>query len=242
MTSCYLTIDDSPSPHTDAMIDFLDERKIKALLFVRGDMIDKYGMNSLTRAVKHGHIIGNHSYSHSRFGNLSYDESIAEIEKADAFINEVYACANMKRTGYYFRFPYLDRGDGNPAERHFDNVADADINDDPRIIKIQNYLHDKGYVQPFDQCNHPYYQNVSIKNAADCLMTYSSFDWMMTNRHKGKWDYKTIDDLKTKIDHSDMKDHKGNILIFHDQDETFETFKSLIDHMINKGYTFLSFR
>jgi len=242
MTSCYLTIDDSPSPHTDAMIDFLDERKIKALLFVRGDMIDKHGMESLIRAVKRGHVLGNHSYSHKRFGELSYDEAIAEIEKTDTLIDDVYVRSGIKRTGYYFRFPYLDRGDGDPVERHFDNVVEANINDDPRIIKIQNYLHDKGYTQPFDLCTHPYYQNASIKNAADCLMTYSSFDWMMTDRHKGKWDYKTIDDLKTKIDHSDMKNHQGNILIFHDQDETFETFKSLIDHMINKGYTFLDFQ
>jgi peptidoglycan/xylan/chitin deacetylase (PgdA/CDA1 family) len=239
MTSCYLTIDDSPSPHTDEMYDYLIDKKIPALLFVRGDLLEK-NTNPIVRAIKHGFIIGNHSYAHKPFGDLSYEEAIADIEKCECLINDAYSQTDIKRPGKYFRFPYLDRGNGDRIERYFETVSDIDINDDPKVQKIQKYLHDKDFTQPF-KTDHPLSQNTSIASAADCLMTYSAFDWMLTARHIGKWDYKNIDDLKSRIDDSDMNTHHGNISIFHDQDETLDTFKSLIDHMIITGYKFLDF-
>ena len=240
MTSCYLTIDDSPSSHTDEMIDYLVDKKIPALLFVRGDLLED-NPAPIIRAIQKGFVIGNHSYAHKPFGEYTYEQAIDDIEKCDRLIDQAYEHSGIKRPGKYFRFPYLDRGDGDCIERHFEQSSNIDINTDERAIKIQNYLRDNGFVQPF-QTNHPLYQNQSIASAADCLMTYSSFDWMLTKRHIGKWDYKNIDDLKHRIDESDMKQYDGNITIFHDQKETFDTFKSLIDHMIIKGYKFLDFQ
>jgi peptidoglycan/xylan/chitin deacetylase (PgdA/CDA1 family) len=240
MTSCYLTIDDSPSSHTDEMIDYLVDKKIPALLFVRGDLLEG-NPAPIIRAIKHGFVIGNHSYAHKPFGEYTYEQAIDDIEKCDRLIDQAYEKSSIKRPGKYFRSPYLDRGDGDRIERHFEQSSNIDINADERVIKIQNYLCDNGFTQPF-KTNHPLYQNQSIASAADCLMTYSSFDWMLTKRHVGKWDYKNIDDLKHRIDESDMKKFDGNITIFHDQEETFDTFKSLIDHMIIKGYKFLDFQ
>lgn len=238
MATCYLTIDDSPSPHTDDLIAFLDERGIQALFFARGDLIEG-NPEPIIRAIEKGHVIGNHSYSHRPFGELSYDEAIADIEQCEELINDSYMIAGVERHGKYFRFPYLDRGNGDHIERHFDMVTDIDVNTDEKVKKIQKYLTDNNFTQPF-KTNHPIYNNPSIANAADSMMTFTSYDWMMTDRHKGKWDYKNIDDLKRRIDDSDMKNHSGNITIFHDQAETFETFKSLIDHMILSGYEFIS--
>lgn len=237
MSSCFLTIDDSPSSNTDDMINFLVQKKIPALLFIRGDLCEA-NPEPIVRAIEKGFVIGNHSYSHKPFGDLSYDEAINEIEQCDELINDCYQIAGVKRHGKYFRFPYLDRGNGDRIERHFTNITDVDINNDEKVKKIQNYLRSHGYTQPF-KTNHPIYKNPSIAHAADCLMTFTSYDWMMTERHKGKWDFKTIEDLKHRINNSDIKNHNGNILIFHDQDETFEVFKSLIDHMIYAGYDFM---
>jgi peptidoglycan/xylan/chitin deacetylase (PgdA/CDA1 family) len=238
MTTCYLTIDDSPSPHTDEMIDFLIERKIPALLFCRGDFIEQ-NPAPIIRAIKHGFVIGNHSYSHKPFGDLSYSDAVADIEKCETLIDQCYTAANIPKHGNYFRFPYLDRGNGDRIERHFENVSDININADDKVQALQDYLKNKAYAQPF-QTNHPLYKNHSIANATDCLMTYTSFDWMLTERHKGKWDYKSIEDLKKRIDNDAlMAQSKGNILIFHDQPEILPVFKSLIDHMVAKGYEFL---
>lgn len=238
--SCYLTIDDSPSNMTNAMVDFLVDRQIPALLFIRGALAD-HNPEPIIRAIQAGFTIGNHSYAHKPFGELSYEEAIADIEHCEAVINDLYEQAKVKRQGKYFRFPYLDRGNGDRIERHFETITDVDVNTDPKVAKLQDYLKGNGFTQPFQQTNHPIYNNQSIKNAADCLMTYTSFDWMLTERHVGKWDYKTINDLTSRIDNDKyLPTHEGNILIFHDQDELDVIFKTLVDHMATKGYVFLS--
>lgn len=241
MKSCYLTIDDSPSPYTDDMVDFLCDRNVAAMIFVRGHLMND-NSDPIIRAIKKGFVIANHSYSHRPFGELSYEEAIIDIEKCDALIDVAYKQAGVKRPGKYFRFPYLDRGNGDRIERHFETVSDIDINVDEGVAKIQGYLKSQGYVQPF-QTNHPIYNNASIAGATDCLMTFTSFDWMLTKRHVGQWDYKTIDDLKKRIDTDEnLSNSKGNILIFHDdREEILPVFKSLIDHMLDSGYEFLSY-
>ncbi len=239
--ACYLTIDDSPSPYTDAMIDYLINKNIPALLFVRGHLLAD-NPEPIIRAIKHGFVIANHSFAHRPFGELCYDEALADIEQCEVLIDDAYNKAGVKRTGKYFRFPYLDRGNGDRIERHFEQVTDIDINADARVQKLQNYLHEQGFSQPFET-NHPIYDNASIKSAADCLMTYTSFDWMLTSRHTGQWDYKTIDDLKSRIDKAQFENQKGNILIFHDdRDNILPVFQSLIDYMVIKGYKFLDFQ
>ena len=195
--------------------------------------------SSIIRAIKKGFVIGNHSYAHKPFGDLTFDEAIADIEKCESLIDECYTSAGIPKHGNYFRFPYLDRGNGDRVERHFENVSDVDINADEKVARIQSYLKDNGYGQPF-QTTHPLYKNASIANAADCLMTYSSFDWMLTTRHKGNWPYTSIENLTARIDNdAALQSSNGNILILHDQEEILPVFKSLIDHMISKGYLFL---
>lgn len=241
MPSCYLTIDDSPSLHTDAMIDFLIERCIPALLFCRGDLMEQ-NPAPIIRAIQKGFVIGNHSYAHKPYGGMDYVDCIDDIEQCETQIQSAYRASGIKRQGKYFRFPYLDRGNGDRIERHFDSVTDIDINTDAKVKKIQDYLKSNNFVQPFHATSHPVYNNPSIKNASDCLMTFTSFDWMLSARHVGKWDFKTINDLKSRIDNDkNLNQSEGNILIFHDQNETLETFKTLIDHMILKGYEFLSY-
>lgn len=237
MTSCYLTIDDSPSAMTNGMVDYLAEKQIPALLFIRGALAVE-NPKPIIRAIQSGLVIGNHSYDHKPFGTLTFEESVADIERCESVIDDLYQQAGVERLGKYFRFPYLDRGDGDRIERHFETVSDIDVNADARVQKIQSYLHERGFAQPF-KTNHPLYQNQSIAMAADCLMTYTSFDWMLTQRHKGQWEYKTLDDLMARIDNAQLHHANGNILIFHDQDDLADVFKTLIDHMLLKGYEFL---
>ena len=243
MPQCYVTIDDSPTPHTSALCDFLYNHRIPALLFIRGDMVKTYGDKALIDAVKKGFILGNHSMTHRPFGDLSYDECIDEIEKTEAIITEIYKKAGVARPRRYFRFPYLDRGNGDRIERHFEKSNARDINSHPKVSALQKYLQQQGYTQPF-QCNHPVYKNSSIANAADCLMTFTSFDWMLLDRHKGQWPYRSIDDLKRRIDDDQMLNKNGiqSIIIMHDKPEPEfpYVFESLIDHMVIKGYEFLS--
>lgn len=61
-----MTFDDGPSAErTPALLELLDKYDIKATFFMLGKNIEKYP--EISRQVyEQGHLIGNHSYDHSR--------------------------------------------------------------------------------------------------------------------------------------------------------------------------------
>ena len=80
MNSALLTIDDIASKNTPAIVDYLNEKRIKAILFATGQNVERYYEEALY-AVKNGMIVGNHSYSHPAFSSLTMKECMEEIEK-----------------------------------------------------------------------------------------------------------------------------------------------------------------
>lgn len=110
----YLTIDDVPSRRFEEKLDFLKARKVPALLFCVGrDIAGRE--DALADALRSGYALGNHSYSHRHFSELSLEECQAEIEDTDALISSLYARAGVPWTRKFFRFPYLDLGAGLTA-------------------------------------------------------------------------------------------------------------------------------
>ena len=211
MKKAYLSIDDSPSPVTGKLVDYLHDNNIPAMLYCRGDFMEN-DTDSIVRAIEKDIVIANHNYSHTPAGDLTVEQVIAEIEKTESMIEAAYKKAGKTRNGKYFRFPYIDKGDGDRLERRFDDIiaaatrgetidlTAADPAAQEKKDRIQGFLKAEGYTQPFENIDHPLYQHPVIAGDADCLFTYSSCDWMMNERHKGKWKYKTLDDLKKKID------------------------------------------
>lgn len=242
----YLTIDDSPAAGTDAMTSWLAANGIPALLFCRGDKMEQ-NRSPLVRAIERGLIIANHNYSHRPAGTLSYEEVVAEIEKTERLIDAAYREAGRARPGRYFRFPYLDKGDGDKLEQRFGEIIAAaetlDLGGNEKVQRLQKYLKAEGFTQPFAGVTHPLYRNRSVAEAADCLFTYSSCDWMLTQRHLGSWPYKNLADLKRKIDDDPFLCREGGaqIALFHDQKEIEEVAIELIACMRDKGFAFLDF-
>lgn len=94
----YITIDDGPSRNnTTANLDTLKENDIKATFFVlpKSNLDDIY-----KRIIDEGHVIGNHSYSHSKHLYASVEDFEKDVLKAKAFI---YKKFNYTTT--VFRFP-----------------------------------------------------------------------------------------------------------------------------------------
>ena len=85
MKHAVLTIDDIASKNTPAIVDYLSEKKIPAIMFAWGQRVEEHYENALY-AVKNGIIVGNHSYSHPFFSKLTMDEAIAEIEKNEKMV------------------------------------------------------------------------------------------------------------------------------------------------------------
>lgn len=261
MRNAYLTIDDSPSPHTDELTDFLVERGVPAILFARGDMIDRYGRDSLIRAVQKGFLIANHTYSHQRASEKSFEDYTDDILRAEKMIEDIYRQSGEARPAKHFRFPYLDRGTGTWVV-DFDEV-DAQYRDTLKDVFlgtqnsstekpstgliekrecIQAWLRREGFTCPdFSGVSFDWYRKTPIAQAVDALSTFTTSDWMLTERHKGNWDYKTIDDLKAKIDNDKMlqDESSANIILAHDAVEIDGVVRDLIDHLLDRDYNFL---
>ncbi|GGW60682.1 peptidoglycan/xylan/chitin deacetylase (PgdA/CDA1 family) [Winogradskyella epiphytica] len=81
-----ITFDDGPATHTTLLLDILKEHDVKATFFVLGKSA-KVQNNTLLRAFKEGHQIGNHSWDHKDLKKLSEDEIINQINKTNEVIS-----------------------------------------------------------------------------------------------------------------------------------------------------------
>jgi peptidoglycan/xylan/chitin deacetylase (PgdA/CDA1 family) len=103
-----LTFDDGPDEqHTEKLIDLLDKFDAKAAFFCIGQKIEK-NRNILKKLDRHGHLIGNHSFSHHKFFDLySSAKMNREIEETNDLISKA-----IGKKPFLFRPPF---GVTNPA-------------------------------------------------------------------------------------------------------------------------------
>lgn len=75
--SVYLTFDDGPSAHTQAVLDVLKHHNAKAIFFIIGKNAEEHP-ETVKQIVEEGHLIGNHSYCHKGTFPLMRSKAIAE--------------------------------------------------------------------------------------------------------------------------------------------------------------------
>ena len=101
-----LTFDDGPNEDfTPQVLDILDKHQVKATFFVVGRDVDNYP-HIAQEIVERGHDIGNHSYSHPTFLEMTDDEVLWEINATQDIIEN--------HTGYrpsLYRMPFGDGGE-----------------------------------------------------------------------------------------------------------------------------------
>lgn len=86
-----LSFDDGPVEITLEILDILDQFDVKAAFFCIGERIAE-NPKIFQEIIRRGHIVGNHTYSHTRkIGFLKADKIIAEIEQCDRIAFEVGA-------------------------------------------------------------------------------------------------------------------------------------------------------
>lgn len=92
-----LTFDDAPSPATPRLLQLLSDLKVKATFFLIGKQIDLYP--SLVKEIAGaGHVLGNHSYSHSR--RYLPDDLERELHQTQTQLDSLAEATKL------FRFPY----------------------------------------------------------------------------------------------------------------------------------------
>lgn len=84
-----LTFDDGPHPvYTPLLLDGLKERGVVASFFVLGRNVEG-NEELLLRMKQEGHLIGNHTYNHSKLDDLEHQEAVEEIEKTSRIVESV---------------------------------------------------------------------------------------------------------------------------------------------------------
>jgi peptidoglycan/xylan/chitin deacetylase (PgdA/CDA1 family) len=259
MSKAYLTIDDGPSEHFTALVDFLHERNIPAIFFNRGDCMDARP-EAVIYGIQRGYVMANHTYSHSRAAELSLEETCDEIRRTDDILNDLYARAGVKRSGKYFRFPYMDRGmgaclsePGTLAPEHEaaqQGLLSAGLGHVPHVPDaaqvhkkrdIQQFLKSLGYANiPAPGVTMSWYAQTEMASTIDSLCTYSTSDWALLPRHVGKHGFKNVQDLKDKIDGDRWLNDQtsSHIILAHDQADIHDVTKAVIKHMITRGFEF----
>lgn len=84
-----LTFDDGPSPQRTAFVlDVLKQKGVKATFFLEGSHAEQYP--DLVRRIRaEGHVIGNHSWDHADFPEISPAEQEQQIDRTNAAIKAV---------------------------------------------------------------------------------------------------------------------------------------------------------
>jgi peptidoglycan/xylan/chitin deacetylase (PgdA/CDA1 family) len=86
-----LTFDNGPTQGvTDQVLDMLSQRQMSAIFFVVGENIcSPAGHRLIARAVREGHRIGNHSFTHGvPLGELSPAKTIHEISRTQKLLDD----------------------------------------------------------------------------------------------------------------------------------------------------------
>jgi peptidoglycan/xylan/chitin deacetylase (PgdA/CDA1 family) len=235
----YLTIDDSPSVHMKQKIDFLFSKGIPAVFFCEGRKIEQRP-KPVIEAIQKGFIIGNHSYNHPQFSNISLDEAYEEIEWTDGLIEDMYRQAGVKRPAKYFRFPYGDKG-GLVGDCP---IAEYGEEGAKRKEAIQHYLRELGYTQPAFGITTTYFREAGLLDEVDWYWTFDTFDWSV-NSEQPMYGITSLEAVYDRIDEDTPEAACGlnqpeseEIVLIHDHENSTAIFYPIVSRLQEKGLQF----
>lgn len=225
MNSALLTIDDIASKNTPAIVDYLNEKRIKAILFATGQKVERYYEEALY-AVKNGMIVGNHSYSHPAFSSLSMKECMEEIEKCEIVLERLYKDSGVERVFRPFRFPYGNKGGDNKNA-------------------LQKYLKEKGFQKVDDtHITYPWWRENSLDTDIDTFWTFDFEEYKIRQGSEFTKEsvWKKMHDTNPESGAVLFAENNRHILLLHAHDETEEMlpeyYKSFIEHLLENGLVF----
>ncbi|MFO1257532.1 MAG: polysaccharide deacetylase family protein [Gammaproteobacteria bacterium] len=217
ISKIYLTIDDSPSIHTDKKVYFLRKHNISAIFYARGEFIEKYP-NQIINAIQHGFIIGNHSYTHPYFSKISLTQCLKELEQTENLINECYLTSGIERPCKIVRFPFADRGAGPKAKEAVSHLEKM------KVLELQSFLRKNDF------------KSLNFQPINSYLDSY--WDWD-TEDYKTK--HISNKDLYLSKMHSFLNDYEKEkaVMLLHDFDTNHHLFEASMTFLLNKKIQFL---
>jgi mannan endo-1,4-beta-mannosidase len=235
----YLTIDDGPSLSMLRKTDFLRAHGIPAVLFCTGRALDRFPDYAIT-AIQQGFVIGNHSYDHPFFSDLTPEQACEQIRRTDAIIDALYARAGVPRPAKFFRFPYGDKG----ALTHTDAFATPSAEGATRKAAIQKFLRGLGYTRPqFPGVTYDYWRNVLAADV-DWYWTYDVMEWSIF-AGQPMYEVTSLAAVYARMEETVPEAGRGlntpgseEIILTHDHPETDGLFEPIISRLLAKGMHF----
>lgn len=226
MIQALLTIDDIPSGNTCAIVDYLNDAGIRAVMFAMGEKAES-DPAPVVYAIRHGMIVGNHGYSHPHFSDLSLEDGILEIERTEAVLDRLYAMAGVARTYRPFRFPYGDKGGAHKAA-------------------LQAYLRRKGFSKVNDrQIDYPWWRQQGLDRDIDTLWTFDFTEYRVRpdSGYTMEDVWRRVHDLNPQNGAALLAPEGRHILLLHAHDETEALapgyYRLLLDALRKEGVTFI---
>lgn len=226
MINALLTIDDIASENTRAIVDYLVENHIPALMFAWGENVEKHYENALY-VLKNGFLLGNHSYSHPHFSEISFEECVKEIEKCEEVLNRLYRDAKVERTFRPFRFPFGDRGGENEEA-------------------LQKYFKENGFHKADDRrIPYPWWKEYGLDRNIDTLWTFDFAEYQIRPGSGFTLDhvFSKMNDPAPSSGAPLFEDGGSHILLLHAHDETEEMvpeyYKKILGVLLEKGVEFI---
>ena len=226
MNTALLTIDDFSSKNTPAMVDYLKEKGIQVIFFAEGRKVEQF-YEEAKYALKNGMLIGNHSYSHPGFSQISLEEGIAEIERCEEILNKLYADCGVERVYRPFRFPYGDKGGANKEA-------------------LQNYLKEKGFHKVDDtELDYAWWNEFGLATDIDTFWSFDFAEYMIRPgsdfTKESVWE--RMHDKNPKSGAVLFAENNHHIILMHAHDETEEMlpeyYKQFIEHCLENGLVFV---
>ena len=225
MNTALLTIDDFSAKNTPAIVDYLNEKGIKAIFFATGVNVEKFYEEAIY-AVKNGMIIGNHSYSHSAFSAITMEECIEEIEKCEQVLDKLYKDSGVERVYKPFRFPCGDKGGDN-----------RDV--------LQKYFRENGFHKVDDtHITYSWWKEFGLDTDVDTFWTFDFEEYKIWQDSEFTKEsvWKKMHEQNPTLGEALFKENNRHFILMHNFDETEEVFpeyyKVLVEHLLENGLVF----
>ncbi len=226
MIRAILTIDDYASQNTPAIVDFLNDNNIPAIMFAVGENVERY-YDEAIYALSHNIIVGNHSYSHPAFSEISLEEGIEDIEHNERVLDKLYKDAGVPRLYRPFRFPYGNKGGEN---KEF----------------LQRYLREKDFDKVVDDAfQYDWWIEAGLDRDIDTLWTFDFAEYNIRPNSgftkENVWE--KMHEMHPQYGAPLLLEDSNHLLLLHAHDETEELvpeyYKEFLSFLLQKGVVFV---
>jgi|GEM_PF-369184 peptidoglycan-N-acetylglucosamine deacetylase len=232
-----ITLDDGPKAQTTPLIlDVLKAFDIRVTFFVVGRMAaTEDGRQIAKRAVKEGHLLGNHSFAHPNMAGLKSAQLARELLDTDQLIREIIQGARQEISSATLLALAPNASDEEKEAALQDALSD--IQTEPRFFRFPGgnsscaaakYVRSQGYAVtgwnfgPFDYCY----------NAGNGVCKGKRADQIQPARLRKDMIALTL---------RQAKQADGGILLLHDsKNYTAKTLRLLITTLLADGFSFVN--